>query len=210
MLTSSVASDNHRSEVRPPSLFAYPELPLSARVQHTVQLHDLPVEARQAVMAYLADDNSTEPSQETPEWSEEDVVWLHWRLLQDLDRLPDPLTPLEEKLDTLCWVFTDPQLDSRPFSFVNCLRVVGSSPLSPTPYFGRLDVETVREWIGAKAKRWLRETIELYPSWVQNEILRNPAWTAGQLRKNPQWINEQIKARTRLPQGDLFAVGSEQ
>ena len=39
------------------------------------------------------------------EWSEDDIVLLHWRLLQEIRHLADPATPLEEKLDTLRWVF---------------------------------------------------------------------------------------------------------
>ena len=58
------------------------------------------------------------------EWSEEDVVFLHWRLLQEIGDLRDAETPLEEKFDTLRWVFTDRDKESRPFSFVNCLKVV--------------------------------------------------------------------------------------
>src|SRR5690242_20348953 len=39
------------------------------------------------------------------EWSEEDIVFLHWRLLQEVSHLADPEKPLEEKFDTLRWVF---------------------------------------------------------------------------------------------------------
>ena len=31
----------------------------------------------------------------------EDIVFLHWRLLQEVSHLADPATPLEEKFDTL-------------------------------------------------------------------------------------------------------------
>ena len=58
------------------------------------------------------------------EWSEDDIVLLHWRLLQEIRHLADPATPLEEKLDTLRWVFTEREKDGLPFSFVNCLREV--------------------------------------------------------------------------------------
>ena len=75
------------------------------------------------------------------EWSEDDIVLLHWRLLQEIRHLADPATPLEEKLDTLRWVFTEREKDGLPFSFVNCLRVVGCSPLSPIPYCGLVDAE---------------------------------------------------------------------
>ena len=77
------------------------------------------------------------------EWSEEDIVFLHWRLLQEVNQLSDPATPLEDKFDTLRWVFTERDKDLRPFSFVSCLRVVGCSPLSPLPYCGLVDVEDI-------------------------------------------------------------------
>jgi len=142
---------------------------------------------------------------EVPEWSEEDVVLLHWRLLLELRRLPDPETPLEEKLDTLAWALTDPDLDARPFSFANCVRVVGTSPLSPTQFFGALDVEELRERLRANARGWLSATLSRYPGWVQDLIRQEPDWVARQLAKNPQWLNEQIKEHEVTPQADLFA-----
>ncbi len=75
------------------------------------------------------------------DWNEEELVFLHWRLLHELRRLCDPEHPLAEKIDTLNWVFTDPDKDAGPFSFANCLKVVGCSPLSPSPYVGRVDAE---------------------------------------------------------------------
>ena len=139
----------------------------------------------------------------TVEWSEEDIVLLHWRLLQEVADLRDPATPLEEKLDTLRWVFTDGEKESRPFSFVNCLRVVGCSPLSPAPYFGLVDPETIRESIGRQIRIWLNATLQRYPPWVREAIFTNPEWVESRLERNPQWINEQVKKHTL--QGDLFA-----
>lgn len=137
------------------------------------------------------------------QWSEEDVVLLHWRLLEELRHLQHAETPLEEKIDTLNWVFTDPDKDSAPFSFVRCLQVVGSSPLSPTPYFGAVDPEGIRDWIRANATRWMRATIERYPRWVREEIRADPEHVVRQLDRNPQWINEEIKKRSAF--GDFFA-----
>ena len=157
-----------------------------------MQLQDLPPQAQRAVSAYLDD------ADDAPEWTEEDVVHLHWRLLLELRRLPDPETPLEEKLDTLAWALTDSDLDGRPFSFASCLRVVGTSPMSPTPYFGLVQVDDVRDWLRTNARKWIRATIARYPEWVQALIREQPDWVARQLAKNPQWVNEQIKARERL------------
>src|SRR5262245_5248206 len=72
---------------------------------------DLASEAKTAAVQRVFDD-------EAPvEWSEEDVVLLHWRLLQELADLSDPETPLDAKIDTLRWVFTDPKCERQPFSF---------------------------------------------------------------------------------------------
>ena len=137
------------------------------------------------------------------EWSEEDVVFLHWRLLQEVSHLADPNTPLEEKFDTLRWVFTEREKDGRPFSFVSCLRVVGCSPLSPIAYCGLVDAEELRDHIRNSVKAWLGETLQRYPDWVRQAIATNPAWVEERLAKNPQWINEQLKQMA--VHGDLFA-----
>ena len=180
--------------------------------QCNVQLHDLPPEAVQGVfdclqdesgmvaaLEYIEDDGSAPPA-----WSEEEIVQLHWRLLLELRRLPDPETPLEEKLDTLAWALTDPELDDRPFSFANCLRVVGTSPLSPTAYFGALSVEDIRDWLRRNAKAWMQATLERFPRAVQDLVRQQPDWVACQLNKNPQWINQQIKRHAAPDQTDMF------
>jgi hypothetical protein len=141
---------------------------------------------------------------DTPvEWSEEDIVHLHWRLLQEVNRLADPATPLEEKFDTLRWVFTEPTKDGLPFSFASCLRVVGCSPLSPITYCGRVDVDEVRERIRLWLRRWLPATLLRYPPWVRDAVVSNPEWVQARLERNPQWINEQLKRMA--DEGDLFA-----
>ena len=149
--------------------------------------------------------NAREPDDdESPvEWTEEDIVFLHWRLLQEVSDLSDPETPLETKLDTLRWVFTDRDKDSKPFSFVSCLRVVGCSPLSPIAYCGLVDAEEVRDRIRRSVKAWLAATLERYPEWVREAVVHNPEWVEARLARNPQWINEQLKRLTF--QGDLFA-----
>jgi hypothetical protein len=132
-------------------------------------------------------------------WEEAEVVGLHWRLLQELGHLQDPETPLDEKIDTLNWVFTEPDKDARPFSFVNCLRVVGCSPLSPVDgYFGLVDHEAVRDWIAANVPRWMRATVDRYPPWARELIQRDPQHVARQLLRDPQWLNEQVKRHTAV------------
>ena len=142
--------------------------------------------------------------EESPvEWSEEDIVFLHWRLLQEVSQLADPATPLAEKFDTLRWVFSEREKDGLPFSFVNCLRVVGCSPLSPIPYCGLVDAEEVRERIRHGLRPWLHATLARYPDWVREAVATHPEWVEARLTRNPQWINEQLKQMS--VQGDLFA-----
>ena len=152
---------------------------------------------RDAFGAALDDDTSP------VDWSEEDVVFLHWRLLQEVRHLADPETPLEEKLDTLRWVFTEREKDGAPFSFVNCLRVVGCSPLSPIAFCGLVDAHEIRDHIRHSVKAWFGETLKRYPEWVREAVASNPAWVEARLAKNPQWINEQLKQMAA--HGDLFA-----
>jgi hypothetical protein len=150
------------------------------------------------------DDKDPGPMPEAAiDWSEDDIVQLHWRLLQEVRHLADPATPLEEKLDTLRWVFTERDKDTRPFSFVSCLRVVGCSPLSPIAYCGRVDAEEVRDRIRHGLKAWLEATLARYPDWVRAVIAREPEWVEERLARNPQWINEQL--RQMSVQGDLFS-----
>jgi len=170
---------------------------VQAAGRQPILFEDLSSEAKSTALQSVFDD-------EAPvEWSEEDVVLLHWRLLQELGGLGDPDTPLNEKLDTLRWVFTDPKCEREPFSFVNCLRVVSLSPLSPVPFVGPIDAESIRDWIRYHVRKWLTATIDRYPSWAAEAVLENPCWIESRLAKNPQWINEEIKKHT--VQGDLFA-----
>lgn len=179
-----------------PLIFSSAGLKQSLSAQ-PVLFEDLGRKAQTAALQNLFDDEAP------AEWSEEDVVFLHWRLLQELGDLSNPGTPLDEKLDALRWVFTDPEREGQPFSFVSCLKVVGCSPLSPMPYFGLVDAEEIRDWIRHQLRAWFDATIERYPSWVKDAILQNPDWVERRLAKNPQWINEEIKKRSN--QGDFFA-----
>jgi hypothetical protein len=190
---------SHTHPARDPlSLALFAPSPAAADVHHRTRFQDLPAHAQRT---YLDDPGDAD---DAPEWTEEDVVHLHWRLLLELRRLPDPETPLEEKLDTLAWALTDPTLDGRPFSFASCLRVVGTSPMSPTPYYGLMQVDDIRDWLRANARQWIRATLARYPDWVQVLIREQPDWVARQLARNPQWVNEQIKAHEATPQADLF------
>jgi hypothetical protein len=154
--------------------------------------------------SYIDDrDPLDDDSSETPDWTEEDAVYVHWRMLKPVAKLTDPKYPLDEKFHILQWVFAGPDKQNLPFSFVNCVRVVGCSPLSPIPYCGQVDVEEIRDHIRANLKRWLTASLELYPDWVRHAVVTQPDWVRDRLARNPQWINEQVK---RIKdQGDLFA-----
>ena len=209
MLATSPSHPHHLPHHHSHPLHHPPRDPLlqafqaSAVTPDPVRLQDLPPQAQRAIGAYLDDPGDADAA---PEWTEEDVVHLHWRLLLELRRLPDPETPLEEKLDTLAWALTDPSLDGQPFSFANCLRVVGTSPMSPTPYFGLIQVDEIRAWLRHNSRKWINATIARYPDWIQALIRAQPDWVARQLARNPQWLNEQIKARRAAQQDDLFAA----
>lgn len=148
-------------------------------------------------------DARPEDPDEVSDWTDEDIVYLHWRMLQQVAHLADPERPLEEKFDTLQWVFAGTDKQAMPFSFVSCLHVVGCSPLSPIPFCGQLDAEEVRDRIRANVRRWLTATLDRYPAWVRQAVVTRPDWVRDRLACNPQWINEQVK---RIKdQGDLFA-----
>lgn len=181
-----------------PSGDQWPSQPFLRALLHRLQPEDAPPASAMGACASLDTDEGP-----PIEWSEEDVVLLHWRLLKEIGRLADPETPLEEKFDTLRWVFTERDKDHKPFSFVSCLRVVGCSPLSPLPYCGLVDAEEVRDVIRHAIPLWLRQTLSRYPSWVREAIVDHPGWVETQLARNPQWINEEVR-RVAI-QGDLFA-----
>ena len=176
-----------------------------AREYTDLRLAPLPARQDHLVDPHCAIDDADEADHGEPpvEWTEEDVVFLHWRLLQEVSDLSDPETPLETKFDTLRWVFTDRDKDDKPFSFASCVRVVGCSPLSPIAYCGAVDAEEVRDRIRHSVKAWLEATLERYPGWVRDAVARNPEWVEARLARNPQWINEQL--RTLTVQRDLFA-----
>ncbi len=154
------------------------------------------------LQCWLPNDGLADTSDTPMPWSEEEIVFLHWRLLQEIVHLADPEQPLDEKFDTLSWIFTERDKDTQPFSFVQCLHVVGCSPLSPAPYCGELDAQELRDHIRAGVKGWMSATLQRFPAWVREAVLDNPQWVQLQLARNPQWINEQMKQSGK--QSDLF------
>ena len=125
-------------------------------------------------------------------WSTEEIVRLHFVLLDDLRRLAEPETPLEERFELLEWVFTDRERELEPFSFGTCVRVV----------FRTCDPDGVREELRRLTLAWLRDAVARFPAWLGEQILRDPQWAAAELHRNPQWINEELLRQSREP--DLF------
>ena len=138
---------------------------------------------------------TVEDALEVPEsgWTTDEVARLHFILLDDLGRLADPRTPLEEKFELLEWVFTDPEKEAKPFSFRACMRL----------YQRTCDPETARAMLRELVGEWLKESLAALPAWPAERILREPQWAASQLHRNPQWINEELRRRGREP--DLFS-----
>lgn len=136
------------------------------------------------------------------EWTEKDVVELHCLMLLDVGELANPRTPLADKLDTLRWIYTEPDKDRLPFSFANCLFVAGCSPLSIFDYFGFIHPDDFRDDLKWFVRRCLRESLARYPDWVRDAFRRDPQWFSQRLEKKPQWLNQQVKRVTE--QGDLF------
>jgi hypothetical protein len=145
----------------------------------------------------------TASNDENVTWTEQDVVHLHCLLLGEIRVLADPNAPLDDMLDVLRWVFTEPENDDRPFSFASCLRIAGCSLESTFPFFGCVDVEEVRMRIRHSFKKWFEQALARYPQWVRDSIRKNPGQAARRLARNPQCINQQL--RSLNVQNDLFA-----
>ena len=129
-------------------------------------------------------------------WSTEEIVRLHFVLLDDLRRLAEAETPLEERFELLEWVFTERERELAPFSFGTCVRVV----------FRTCDPDDVREELRRLTLDWLRDAVTRFPAWLGERILRDPQWAADELHRNPQWINEALARQAREP--DLFCAPS--
>jgi hypothetical protein len=144
-------------------------------------LSDPPVAEESAAGSYAA-------------WSADEIVRLHFVLLDDLRRLSEPETPLEERFELLEWVFTERAREMEPFSFGTCVRVV----------FRTCDPDDVREELRRLTLAWLRDAVARLPGWLGEQILRDPQWAAAELHRNPQWINEELLRQMREP--DLFGA----
>ena len=122
-----------------------------------------------------------------PVWMVNEIVQLHFILLNECEQLSDPEFPLAEKLDVLAWMFADESHDMHALSFYRCARQA----------WGSCDVRSATRDIKRLVPQWIDETLRLYPrwarAWVRGFLLHNPDGLLNILDKNPQFINEMIR-----------------
>jgi len=120
-------------------------------------------------------------------WGEEEVLFLHAMLLDDLERLASQQAPLAEKAELLRWVFTDPDKEDLPFSFKNCLRVCCAyAHTFADPTRGKLSAESVRDALTEEMRPWLMGTIQKLPDWIQQLVRDAPEEVDELLRRRPK------------------------
>ena len=137
---------------------------------------------------------ASDESDEKIAWTLEEIVMLHGVLFDDcVAKLADPETPLDEVLDCLRWIFSEPGREMAPFSFVSTLKL-----------YQRPHARFVREAIHAGLARYLRARLTRYPPWVAEAFWSDPDWFAEELERNPQCVNETLRRHSR--DGDLFAA----
>jgi hypothetical protein len=133
-------------------------------------------------------------SDERIAWTHDEIVMLHGILFDTcVEKLADPETPLDEVLDCLRWIFSEPGKDAAPFSFVRTLKL-----------YQRLHARFVREAIQAGLARYLEARLTRYPPWVAGAFWSDPDCFAEELERNPQWVNETLRRHSR--DGDLIAA----
>jgi hypothetical protein len=89
-----------------------------------------------------------------PEWMTAEIVYLHLILLDQCRYLSRPTASIERKEETLRWIYTDPELEERPFSFKNCVKLVTGN----TPDFGAIH-RRLKEEMRQVLAAWLRESL---------------------------------------------------
>jgi hypothetical protein len=127
-------------------------------------------------------------------WTHEEVVMLHGILFDTcVEQLGDPETPLDEVIDCLRWIFSEPGKEAKAFSFATTLKL-----------YQRAHACNVREAIQVGLRRYLSERLARYPAWVAEAFWSDPDRFATELERNSQWINERV--RRVAHDGDLFAA----
>ena len=167
---------------------------LPTTAQETVVLRPRP--SRSTVRGSEAVDEGTlgKGCDEKSVWTHEEVVMLHGILFDTcVEQLGDPETPLDQVIDCLRWIFSEPARESQAFSFSTTLKL-----------YQRPHARNVRAAIQGGLKRYLNERLARYPAWVAEAFWSDPDRFAEELERNPQWINERL--RRVAHDGDLFAA----
>jgi hypothetical protein len=89
-----------------------------------------------------------------PEWMTAEIVYLHFILLDQCRYLSRTSASMERKEETLRWIYTDPELEDRPFSFKSCVKLVSGN----TPDFGAIH-RRLKEEMRPVLTAWLRESL---------------------------------------------------
>jgi hypothetical protein len=123
-----------------------------------------------------------------PVWMVDEMVHLHFILLDECKQLSDPEYPLAEKLDILAWMFADESHDLHALSFYRCARQA----------WGSCDVRSAASDVRHLIPQWIDDTLGIYPrwarQWVKGFLLHTPDSLLKILDKNPQFVNELIRS----------------
>lgn len=155
-------------------------------------------EQRARVIQYL----DTPRAKDLQPWVGEEIAQLHMVLLEDLQRIANPRTPIGEAIELLCWVFTHPDRDDAPFSLKNCLKVVNGFAYRDSmadPTMGQFNVTTFREAFKRELRPWWQNLVARQRKAVQEILTNDLDFFVGKVLKNPQWANEQLKGLKDRP-----------
>lgn len=148
---------------------------------------------RERVIRYL---DSSSPSEEESTWTPEMIAELHMILLDDMQRIADPRTPIGDAIELLCWIFSPASMQDEPFSLKNCLKVVNGFAYResmPDPTMGQFNVETFRQAFKEELKPWWKALVARQSRQLQEALSNDLDFVVRQLLANPQWANEQVK-----------------
>lgn len=148
--------------------------------------------------------------EESVAWTDEEVFFLHVRLLRELKHLAEPGYPLADKFELLRWVFTDK--DDEPFSFANCLRLCSGFRFTEhiaDASLGQISVHTVREQLRAEIATWWRSMLEVLPQHAAKIIREHPDRSEEMFLRNKQFLNEHLLARRLSRTEDFFDAVTE-
>lgn len=107
---------------------------------------------------------------EEPKWTADEIVGLHFILLDSCRSLARSSTNLEVREDLIRWIFTEAWHDENAFSFKHCCSLWGLEQ----PGLGQLH-ERVREEMAEMLRGWSKEALR-----KKEQVLRNRIDKTGQ------------------------------